>query len=303
MIRKTLLLSLGLIIIFIFVTNKFITQSLVSQDQWQENSIKAQGYLYLTNDSGKSIILGSSLANRLVMDSLPGFTNLAFGGLSIFDGLDILMHKNELPRSVYIEINLVLRPEAKDFSGSLFNPILYVLREEVPALRDGNQPVARVGSLLLSSLKKLTERLSVSFNLIKSDQHNLRVMKSEVNGDESDNDNGTFFSKLLQMQIKAYSLKPDSVSLVLALNNLDAYVRRLEEKNVRVVFFEMPVNPALCGLPLAVGIRTAFYNKFPRKIYNYMPGTNCSGYLTKDGIHLNNKDAMKFTRYFREASQ
>jgi len=303
MIRKTLLLSFVLVIIFIFITDEFVTQSLVSQDQWQENSIKAQGYLYLTNDSGKSIILGSSLANRLVMDSLPGFRSLAFGGLSIFDGLDILMHKNDLPRSVYIEINVVLRPEAKDFSGSLFNPILYGLREEVPALRDGNQPVARVGSLLLSALKKITERLRLPFSIIKSDQHNLRTMKSASVGIEAGNDNGTFFSKLLQMQVKAYSLKPDSVSLVLALNNLDAYIRRLEEKNVRIVFFEMPVNPALCGLPLAVGIRTAFYNKFPRKVYNYMPGSNCSGYQTKDGIHLNEKDAVKFTQYFRKASQ
>ena len=76
----------------------------VSQHVWQENIITTEEYLYDV-DFVPNVILGSSLSERIIIDSLSDFFSLAFGGQSIYDGLEILTQKDKLPKRVFIEIN------------------------------------------------------------------------------------------------------------------------------------------------------------------------------------------------------
>jgi len=111
-----------------------------AQNQWQANIIKAQTLLYHEGDPIQNVIVGSSLAFRLVNSNLPGFYNLSFGGLSINDGLNTLTHAGTLPKNVFVEMNMPLREESAGFASALYSPILYNCRRVFPSLRAENQP-------------------------------------------------------------------------------------------------------------------------------------------------------------------
>ncbi len=140
MIKKSILTFLILFVIYsVVVTTKPSIGA--SQHQWQRNVIKAQKFLFNETDTIKNVIVGSSLSSRLVVDNLPGFYNLSFDGLCIYDGLKIIRNKKALPQNVFIETNVLLRDESKDFTDALFSPILYFLTKHLIALRADKQPI------------------------------------------------------------------------------------------------------------------------------------------------------------------
>ena len=60
------------------------------------NRIKAEEYIFAADDPEAIVIVGSSLAYRIELDSLPPNTwNLGFGGLSIYDGLELINRANK----------------------------------------------------------------------------------------------------------------------------------------------------------------------------------------------------------------
>jgi hypothetical protein len=77
----------------------------------------------------------------------------------------------------------------------------------------------------------------------------------------------------------------------------------LKSKGVNIVFFEMPLNPSLVELALSRSVRKRFYDFFPENENNYIKVPDCSGYITTDGLHLNDKEAALYTAYFKEAAK
>src|SRR5690606_41372033 len=118
----------------------------------QGNTIKAQQFIY--GGAQENIIIGSSLSNRLVMDSLQGMSNLSFSGMGIFDGLSILNHSDVTPRIVFIETNIMSRGENEHFTSYVNSPLLSPVKEAIPSLRDEYQPIGRLGPLIISTFKK-----------------------------------------------------------------------------------------------------------------------------------------------------
>ena len=263
----------------------------VSQHQWQDNVIKAQNFIYNFNsDIYPNVIVGSSLSNRLVMDSLKGYFNLSFVGLSISDGLIILNHSKNLPKNVFIEINESFKKEDKNFTSSLFNPFLYCLRKYIPSVRDGKQPIAIAGKLVLDIKGRIVGTKTQT------------SAKSTVNKIDSKQGDELFLN-LLNGEAKAYSKSPSPQLLEEIFNKLHTYIEFLRKKGVNIFFFEMPVDNKLCSLPLSVTIRETFYKNFPAKYYNYIPQPNCSEYKTTDGIHLDEESALGYTIYFKEKTK
>lgn len=253
-----------------------ITHISNSQHIWQENINNAQRYLY--NDSTTNVIVGSSLSNRLIMDSLPGIYNLSLQGQNIYDGLAVIFQKKSMPDRVFIEMNIVLGVENQTFTRSLFSPITYTIRKYFPSLRNEYQPVGQLGKIAMNAIEKI--------------QPESKLLKSVPVSPE-------MFEKTISLRIRDYSVTPDSLVINARKATLKKYVSELESKGATVVFFEMPVNERLSNLSMPCCIRQAFYSTFPPDKYTYISMPDCSEYHTRDGEHLSSEEAVRYTAYFK----
>jgi hypothetical protein len=301
MIKKAFIVCLILFSVYtIFIIKKPMLSS--SQCQWDSNIFRAQYYLYEESDTINDVIVGSSLSCRFVMDSLPKFYSLAFGGQSSFDGLRIIKKKARLPKNLYIETNVLLRKENDNFLNSLLSPILFLTAKHCISLRADKKPVP-ISSLYFNALRKiinkkidtLTESKIVLPQILNIDS--LEVVNVEENGITTEGDN-EFFMTMLNIQINNYSKQPNETLLKEQLLLLSDYVKYFKEHGVNVYFFEMPVDKRLNTLPVAKTIRKELATLFPKNIYNYI-NVNNTEYETNDGLHLSISGAMEYTKYFK----
>ncbi len=287
MIKKAIVVTILLVVGYSIFVAYFIGDLNYSQHQWQDNVIKAQCYIYDDKNTFDNVIVGSSLSCRLAMDSIPQAYNLSFSGQSIFDGLYILTHKTKLPKNIFIEMNVVLRSEDKNFTSALYSPVLYYSKKIVPSLREGKQPVGIAGYSIAHTLTNRVVRKTKSlFHLTSIDDNN-------------SNKNNELFSKMLSSAIEDYSKLPDQFLVDESFNNLKVYINELENKGVTIVFFEMPLNAPLNDLPKSNRIRSTFYQKFPQSTYNYIPIPDSIKYETMDGLHLTRDAGLKYTLYLK----
>ena len=288
MIKRTILTTIILFVsytLFVIYAPKWWY---ASQNQWQNNLIKAQKFIYNQNDSIQNLIIGSSLSSRLIYENLPNTYNLSFVGQSIFDGLKLVVNKPTPPKNIFIEMNFVLRPESVDFTNSINSPILYYPREYINSLREDKQPIAVLGKISITKIDEIKSIFSSKHNYIKKD--------SIVNKSISNN---VLFSKMLALKIKEYSQVPSEEILQESFDILRDNVRKLESKGVNVIFFEMPINNKLENLPKSKAVRETFYKYFSPSKYKYISLPKLSKYETTDGVHLNKLEAMKYTTYFK----
>jgi hypothetical protein len=287
MIKRILIVTVILFILYsAFVGFVAPTWWTASQHQWQDNVIKAEKFIYDT-DSAENVIIGSSLSCRLAADSLPGVYNLSFAGQSIYDGLSILSHKKQVPKNIFIEMNVVLRKENEDFTSVLNSPVLYYPKKIIPSLRNDKQPLGVLGLQLNNRIVRKT--------IIK--------LKSFIPGSQNERDTKLeqqkMLQKLLDLKLQSYSKAPDPVLLAECFNRLKKDVTALEARGAHVVFFEMPVNYQLNSLEMATVIRETFYEKFPAPAYEYIAFPDSVSYETTDGMHLNKQEALSYTGYLR----
>jgi hypothetical protein len=68
----------------------------------------------------------------------------------------------------------------------------------------------------------------------------------------------------------------------------------------KILFFEIPVNYQLNHLPKANLIRKTFYENFPESKYKYIPMPDSEQFITSDGVHLTQDEALTYTIYLKE---
>ncbi|PXV62795.1 hypothetical protein CLV62_11711 [Dysgonomonas alginatilytica] len=292
MVKKTLL-SFFIIFIAYTIIVTFVTDShrFVSEHQWQDNQIKAQEYLYSDTDSVENIIVGSSLADRLIIGYLPNVYNLSMGGLGIFDGLQTLTRKGVYPQKIFIEMNKIDRKASVDFTTSLNNPVMTFLRKYFIPIRDGKQPM---GFIAIPYGQKIT---AYGIYITQTILHSVagKIVTREHHGIEEVD----MLTRILPRLLEEESQMPNASDLEKDAQNLKYYVDILEKNNVTVVFFEMPIQHELCGLNKPTAIRNQFYRTFPRDKYQYIDMPDCSNYGTTDGLHLDGASAEKYTLFFK----
>ncbi|HLP19008.1 MAG TPA: hypothetical protein VK174_01830 [Chitinophagales bacterium] len=254
-----------------------------SQHQWQDNIVQAQYVLY-TDQPFTNIIVGSSLSRRIAVDSANETYNTSFSGLSVFDGLNVVTRTPHLPKRVYIETNFVLRDSSKDFSGSVFSPVLFYPRKVLFSLREQNQPIAVVGTHLYNHVQDWA-----AIHLKPTAQ------KSAAAADNSK----SIFERNLAIHSKTYAETPARELVEERFALLQQYVSLLEARGTQVVFFELPVDKHLENLPTAKVIRETFALKFPADKYAYIPMPDTGSFETTDGIHLNPESAARYSAYFK----
>ena len=294
MIKKAILLFLFLFAAYsVFV--EFLAPKWWHATQYiqQRNIIKAQYFIYDKKEPYTNVILGSSLSDRIVADSLNNTYNLAFGGGSIYDGFKILENTHVLPKNILIEMNKGFNREDQSFTTSLFSPMMYYPKAELPSLRDDRQPIGILGQSLLDGIYDVKDMMKGGKRPgEKNETSALAQSSSPEKADTSSIDR-------IRMQYDLYHQLPSKQDVAFSMSVLKTYVAKFEKKGVHVYFFEMPVDTRLENLPLALFTRKTFYSNFPPSKYKYFAMPNWKYCGTLDGIHLNDDVAMKYTSFFK----
>ncbi len=286
MIRLSLIVAALLFSFYCLFINTHLSMG-ASQNQWQENIIKAQKYIYNNTSSSNDVMVGTSLSNKLIMDSIPGFINLSFSGESIYDGLNIILLKDKLPRSVYIEMNFAFKSQNEEFISSVSNPVLLKVKKHLYALREDKQPLAIFGDFTNTFFVK---------NMILKTKNSFFARQNVFMSS-----NQSVLGEMIKLQQQKYILEPDTMLVTSCLKKLHPLINRLKKQNVNVVFFEMPVNEQLINMPMAKKVRELFLKEFPIETNNYIfSPKNIADYQTTDGIHLTKSEILTYRSYFKE---
>lgn len=269
----TIILLVGYTLVIHFHNNALNA----GQYSGQRNIMKAERYLYGNTDTLKGVIVGSSLAERIVVDSMRGIYNLAFGGYGPQDGLKILLMKKKIPHYVFIETNFSANEVRADFQKNFDPSFEYPEKLYAPILRSENQPVSFVLGIFRNR-KKAKKIIDTSMN---------------------DTETGPLFTTMLVKQKDVFN-HPDTNKMKQTFLQLKAFVDAIEKRGSKVYFLQMPVNKALLDLPLSKAIRAGYAHNFPDAKYVPIPDSLARNCRTADGIHLNEYSAWVFGKYFRD---
>ncbi len=248
----------------------------------QDNIISAENYM-LDESNIQNVIVGSSLARRLIMDSLPEYFNLSLGGLSVYDGLNVVRSGRNLPDRLYVEINALIRQENTTFNGIVSSKPLNTAKMYIPALRRDKQPLSALIDLAVVPVVK------AYFGGRKPVSNPEQLKNKGINED--------LFRQMVQIEIKKNMQPLDSLYLEDQICLLKDHVKYLQTKGVEVIFFEMPVNIELANLRRNQQIRQAVVSNFPDEAFIGIPA-DLEPYHTTDGLHLSRDEALLYTAYF-----
>lgn len=302
MIWKSILVTIILLVFYTAFVSKFAPIWWhTSQHQWQENVIKAQSYLYDDSNTIKNVIVGSSLSCKINCDSIPNTYNLAFNSQTVFDGLSLIDKKAQLPKTVFIEMNVILGKPNEDFISYLTTPVLLYSKKVLPALREDRQPISNIG---VKVKNRITQPLIIGFRRMVDAlfSENPIGEKTPVSKNVEQEGNKAFI-QLLNIQKDYYSKEPNKQVVDDNFKVLKAYISKLEKSEVNVIFFEMPVNNDLKGQRLAVKVRDTFHKNFPVIKYKYISGPENVSFKTIDGVHLTKDEAIAYTSFFKSQVQ
>jgi hypothetical protein len=287
LIRNSLIAFLLLLALYEMLT-RYVYVKLAFQDgenQMIDNYIIAQRYIYEHADA-PVVIAGSSLSRRLHPSLLPRETfNLSFGGLSPFDGVNVVLGAHTHPRAVFIESNVLFKESDPDFDNGMLSPWLLAARRWMTSLRDFARPVTLTRDYLRSRIDR-----TWSF-LVGHSARDVQAAPLKTNAD-------VIFDRLLANEKRSYDTQLDNDAQAKLVTELRGDVAALEQRGISVVFFEMPINPALCETSRQTTIRNLVRTQFPAEPY-FRIG-DCNAVTTEDGMHLSGPEAELATRQFAE---
>jgi len=286
MITKSIAITTILCIsYFIFVSSFAPAYWSGTGNDLQPRSVKVEDFLYNTDISNKNIIFGTSLAERIVKDSIPNIFNLSLAALGVFDGLYLLSLKNEIPKCIFIEMNFIDRGFNEDFKKTFSNPSL-TIKKHIKSLREDKQPMVVLGNLMMNKVKSLQTPQKIS-NTKPS---------SQINEIDS-----ALFNLLVMNKVTEFSLPFKDSVINLRLQTLAEILKTYENKGTKIVFFEMPINHRVQDLPYFEYLRKAFYNKFPKSSYTYIDKPDSLKFQTLDGTHLGSIESKWYSFYFKKS--
>jgi len=262
-----------------FLTPKLFPNGGGAQNQWQDNIIKAQKYIYEKRDI-PYVVAGSSLSARIALSFLPkDYYNLSFSGGSVLTGLEVIIKSDKTPKVVLIETNVIMRASDKKFLYSLFNPGMHLMRTYLPMTKDQFQPMAVFGTPIVQML------LTSAGFFGENENAGIKQQQNKA------------FDIGLKRQQESFSKPPNAEILNERIESFKRSVATLQKRGVKVVFFEMPIHPSLYGTPQTIIIKKALLNTFPADKYDWIPSPAPADYHTTDGMHLNNESAHRYSNF------
>ncbi len=280
MIKRVLLLTLlGLLVYTALILRYGPSVSRTGQTTEQRNMVKAEEYLYEASARYDTVIVGSSMGDRLVADSLPkGYYNLSFGGLSAQDGLRLMEQSGHLPKLLLVEINTLDRVTESAMVRSLAHPVWGQVKRYLPFMRQKYQP----------------------FGVIKAVLRDWSMGKNKVITPEAAFHVDTaFVNKIVAGHIEGAKLTPSDSVISAALQTAYQRLEAWRQRGVRVVLFEMAADPRIEQLPITQKIRRLSLQYFPAPNYTHLKAHQAV-FETTDGVHLTYDAANRFTGYIHK---
>lgn len=280
MILRSVLTALTLLLLYTILIIWFHDSIRhTGQTSYQRNLVKAEDYLYEANSHYDMVLVGSSMSERLLMDSLPGpCYNLAMSGLSSLDGLQLIKQSAHWPRLIYVELNTLDRGQTSDLVRSFTNSRRQLVHQYLPFLRQKYQPVGVVKSVLRSWTYGQTQ--FVDFG----------------GGTPLDT---TFQKKAVQEKLQEMEHGPADSVLRAHVQVAWQYIETFRRKGTEIVFYEMPVDARLQTHQLTNRTRQYLHKRFPTSQFSVI-SVPPDAYQTSDGIHLIRSENIRYTAYLRQ---
>lgn len=270
MIKKSLLCFSVLFCLHFLIVQLNPTLGMATH-QWQENLIKAQSFLYA--DHADSAMVGTSLSARIIRDSIPSVKSVSFGGCAVEDGLRIISSKRHLPQYVFVESNLLFMEGNKELVNKLTEGIIPKIKYWIPSLREQYEPICLLASLAMKAGNVNPQAGAAAIDL--------NILNQSIK--QQQEDDRKYLYEVSEERLRTIKELMDS----------------LEEKGVRFVFFEMPVNEQIYHLRKFAKTRERLAQEFPKDQYRYLP-PDTTHYTTTDGEHLSFEEQQVFSHFFKE---
>ena len=280
MILKSVLTTALLVLLYtLVIVNYHDSIKHTGQNTFQRNMAKAEEYIYEANSHYDTVLVGSSMSERLIMDSLPGpCYNLAMAGLSSLDGLQLIKQSTHWPHLIYVELNTLDRGQTSDLLQQFNSPRRQFVNQYFPFLRQKYQPVGVAKSILRTL--KYGQAQFIDF------------------GGSTPLDT-TFQQKAVQEKLQEMDHGPADSLLRTHIQVAWQYVETFRRKGVEIVFYEIPVDRRLQNHRLANCVRQYLRARFPASQFP----TVCvpaDTYQTSDGVHLTRSENIRYTTYLRQ---
>lgn len=252
--------------------------------QWDENNVNAENYIS-NHKKYESVIVGTSLSQSIITDSLPKFYNLSFAGKSIYDGLNIILRSEAKPKHIFIETNFPLRMEDPLFLNQNCSYLSTKLKSNFPSLKKSNEPIAAFGN-------------EIFYDVCATLIINLRTFLNLNDSKAEEKLNSDFFnSSTHQEKVKTPELNKESIKF--SFDKLSILVSTLKKKGIKIIFFEMPESSLFSNSPSAKILRNKFKTVFKENQFDYIPNSSYI-YDTTDGHHLGECESLHYTCYFNK---
>ena len=267
MIKKAFYSFICISICYTILVSNFPNKG-VGTHQWQENQIRAHRFLY--DKTSDTVIVGTSLSARIILDSISYVSSCAFSACVVEDGLRLILSKETLPRYVLIETNYLLRPSNGELVRVNTKGPTPFLRRYIPMMREQNSPSSLMGHLCMQGA------------LSPVGQVDLKRLEKNIEDRISED----YTHLLSEMQVE------ERIQTIMPL------VHQLESLGVKIVLYEMPLNKRLSHLPSNEQTRQIVHHLFPSEKYTYIP-CDTSNYLTNDGEHLDEEGRRRYSHYIK----
>jgi len=232
-------------------------------DQFATNTIVLESY-FDRPERPDTVVVGSSLAERLQLDSKRQWTNLSLAGGDALTGLEIVAASRKFPKRVAIEINVADKRHDPELLRKIIKWPRPELRSYYWSYRTAYMPM----NLLADRIKKATRKKGYAL---------------DPTADKIPPQN---FSNLLKIERDAYERSPNAETLAANVSRMKQIVHTLQSKGSTIVFFEMPVDRSLTQMPRSRAIRATMVREFNPENFCWLLLDRGEHWHTADGVHL-----------------
>lgn len=270
MIKKSFTSFFALFVIHVVFVGWFPSFGMAT-NQWQDNIVKAQYFLY--SEDTDTAMAGTSLSARILPDSIPSVHSVAFGGCAVEDGLWLVLSNPVAPRCVLVETNLFFRDGNDELVHKMTDGVIPQIKRWIPSLRECNEPICLLSGAMIKWAGLNPQAATVSVNMEQLRDNIQRLVTDD--------------KPLSEMELKR------------RMETLQSLILQLEQKGTKILFFEMPVNQEVYHLKELEQTRQAVKMAFPSTQYTYLPNDTMT-YLTTDGLHLDYEGQQRYSHFIKE---
>ena len=242
----------------------------LKKKQFFTNEERAEEYIY-SKENYSIVFVGSGLSGHLintVHNSVAFNLFLPYSGACT--GVEIVTRSAKIPKVLFIEINYVFKGCDEKLITSLYTPKNYWLKFFLPVFQRRHH-VLSIVKHIINWFKK--ERVVMEVGLPELDYEQLKMFRG-------------FYNQL-----------PEKRKITKHIESLKKSVDEIGTKNCTVIFFEMPLEKSIASSLLASYQKTELKKIFPIDKYAWIEPDPLDSYYTKDGIHLSEESALRYSQY------